>query len=109
MAVTFSTLRLGCIVVVWIAIHAGNVVSADEQTITPIQTTARDSSERVDPSISNRLSLTERERLYDKVVRDARQLEMQGAQLRRLSVLLRPAVVHIDSRKSNSRGRVSGD
>ena len=46
---------------------------------------------RVDPSISNRLSLTERERLYDKVVRDARQLEMQGAQLRRLSILLRPA------------------
>jgi serine protease Do len=32
---------------------------------------------------------------------------MQGAQLRRLSVLLRPAVVHIDARKSN--GRVSRD
>ncbi|MDB4365494.1 hypothetical protein N9Z08_01060, partial [Pirellulales bacterium] len=83
MAVTFSTLTSRCIVVVWIAIHAGNVVSADEQTTTPlrpIQTTPRDSSERVDPSISNRLSLTERERLYDKVVRDARQLEMQGAQ-----------------------------
>ena len=34
---------------------------------------------------------------------------MQGAQLRRLSVLLRPAVVHIDALKTNSRGRVSRD
>jgi serine protease Do len=34
---------------------------------------------------------------------------MQGAQLRRLSVLLRPAVVHIDALKTSSRGRVSRD
>ena len=112
MAATFSTLTSGILVVAWLAIHAGNFANADEQNTTPlrpIRATNRDATERVDPSTSNRLSLTERERLYDKVVRDARQLEMQGAQLRRLSILLRPAVVHIDARKSDSRGRVSRD
>ena len=105
-----STLRSHIVAAACLAHLLSGPIIADEQATTPlrpIQPTTTDATDRVDPSISRRLSLTERERLYDKVVRDARQLEMQGAQLRRLSVLLRPAVVHIDARKSN--GRVSRD
>lgn len=108
----FSTLRSHIVAAAWLAhIASGPTMAADQDTtpLRPIQATTTDTTDRVDPSISRRLSLTERERLYDKVVRDARQLEMQGAQLRRLSVLLRPAVVHIDALKTSSRGRVSRD
>ena len=112
MAAHFSTLRLHLIVAAFLAHLISGTAPADEQAVTPsgtIQPTTTGSADRVDPSISRRLSLTERERLYDKVVRDARQLEMQGTQLRRLSVLLRPAVVHIDAIKSSSRGRPTSD
>ena len=108
MVAPISTLRSHIVAAACLAHLLSGPIIADEQATTPlrpIQPTTTDATDRVDPSISRRLSLTERERLYDKVVRDARQLEMQGAQLRRLSVLLRPAVVHIDARKSN--GRVS--
>ncbi len=108
----FSTLRSHIVAAAWLAHIASGPIMAADQDLTPlrpIQPTTTDTTDRVDPSISRRLSITERERLYDKVVRDARQLEMQGAQLRRLSVLLRPAVVHIDALKTNSRGRVSRD
>ncbi len=111
-AAPFSTLRSHIVAAAWLAHIASGPIMAADQDITPlrpIQATTTDTTDRVDPSISRRLSLTERERLYDKVVRDARQLEMQGAQLRRLSVLLRPAVVHIDALKTSSRGRVSRD
>ena len=110
MAAPNPKLRSHIVAAAWLAHLLSGPIIADEQATTPlrpIQPTTTDATDRVDPSISRRLSLTERERLYDKVVRDARQLEMQGAQLRRLSVLLRPAVVHIDARKSN--GRVSRD
>ena len=110
MAAPIFTLRSHIVVAACLAHVLSGPIIADEQATTPlrpIQPTTTDTTDRIDPSISRRLSLTERERLYDKVVRDARQLEMQGAQLRRLSVLLRPAVVHIEARKSN--GRVSRD
>ena len=110
MVAPFSTLRSHIVAAAWLAhIASGPIMAADPDTtpLRPIQPTTTDATDRVDPSISRRLSITERERLYDKVVRDARQLEMQGAQLRRLSVLLRPAVVHIDALKTTSRGRVS--
>ena len=110
MVAPISTLRSHIVAAACLAHLLSGPIIANAQAITPlrpIQPTTTDTTDRFDPSISRRLSLTERERLYDKVVRDARQLEMQGAQLRRLSVLLRPAVVHIDARKSN--GRVSRD
>lgn len=112
MVAPFSTLRSHIVAAACLAhIASGPIMAADPDTtpLRPIQPTTTDATDRVDPSISRRLSITERERLYDKVVRDARQLEMQGAQLRRLSVLLRPAVVHIDALKTTSRGRVSRD
>ena len=112
LAAHFSTLRLHLMVAASLAYLISGTAPADEQAVTPsrtIQPTTTGIADRVDPSISRRLSLTERERLYDKVVRDARQLEMQGTQLRRLSVLLRPAVVHIDAIKSSSRGRPTRD
>ena len=67
---------------------------------------------RVDPLRTPRLSESERERLYGQLERDAEELERQGAQLRRLSLLLRPCVVHIDARKpapKTSRAAKQGD
>ncbi len=58
-----------------------------------------DAAGRVDPARSSRLSDDDRDRLYSQVERDAEELERQGAQLRRLTLLLRPCVVHIDARK----------
>lgn len=60
---------------------------------------------RVDPVRPARLSAAERERLYGQVAREAEYLERQGAQLRRLTLLLRPTVVHIDARKPALRPR----
>jgi serine protease Do len=73
---------------------------------------AADAAGRVDPARSSRLSPDERDRLYAQIERDAEELERQGAQLRRLTVLLRPCVVHIDARKpaqKSTRGAKSGD
>ncbi|MFM8284203.1 MAG: S1C family serine protease [Planctomycetaceae bacterium] len=60
---------------------------------------------RVDPVRPARLSAAERDRLYGEVAIGAEALERQGAQLRRLTQLLRPTVVHIDTRKPALRPR----
>ncbi len=60
-------------------------------------------SRRVDPLRRGRLSADERDQLYEQVNRDAEALERQGAQLRRLTQLLRPTVVHIDAKKPLAR------
>jgi len=52
-----------------------------------------------------RLTAEERERLYEEAARDAEPLERQALQLRRLTELLRPAVVHIDATKRLARPR----
>jgi serine protease Do len=73
---------------------------------------AADGAGRVDPARSTRLSSDERDRLYAQVEHDAEELERQGAQLRRLTMLLRPCVVHIDARKpaqKPTRGAKAGD
>ena len=67
---------------------------------------------RVDPVRPTRLTAAERERLYDQVQRDAELLERQSAQLRRLTQLIRPTVVHIDTKKPALRpknGKASED
>jgi len=72
---------------------------------------APDAAGRVDPTRPTRLSDAERDRLYSQVEHDAEELERQGAQLRRLSLLLRPCVVHIDARKptpKSTRGTKGG-
>jgi serine protease Do len=74
---------------------------ADEPPLTPVAPTA----ERVDPTRTTRMSAAERERLYEQAARDAEPLEAQGRQLRRLTELLRPAVVHIDATKPLLRPR----
>ena len=59
-----------------------------------------------------RLSNADRDKLYEQVSRDAEALERQGAQLRRLTQLLRPTVVHIDAKKPALRpknGKASED
>ena len=80
--------------------------------LAPIEQQAAGSSGRVDPMRSVRMSTAEREKLYEQVSRDAIDLERQGAQLRRLTQLLRPTVVHIDAKKPALRpknGKASED
>lgn len=61
--------------------------------------------QRIDPLRPARLTESERESLYEQVGRDADYLERQAAQLRRLTQLLRPTVVHIDAKKPMLRPR----
>ena len=72
--------------------------------LAPIQSGAA-ARDRVDPRRVERLSADQREQLYEQVARDADFLERQGAQLRRLTQLLRPTVVHIDAKKPLLRPR----
>ena len=80
---------------------------ADEpagRRLAPIRATQRQDG-RVDPMRPVRLTAEERERLYEEAARDAEPLERQALQLRRLTELLRPAVVHIDATKRLARPR----
>ena len=73
---------------------------------------SRPGSNRIDPVRPARLSAAERDRLYSQVQRDAELLERQSAQLRRLTQLIRPTVVHIDTKKPALRpknGKASED
>ncbi len=95
---------------------AGGVAADEPPRLAPIPAAdgaaADPASGRVDPLRAPRLSESERDRLYGQLERDAEELERQGAQLRRLSLLLRPCVVHIDARKpapKTSRGAKQGD
>jgi serine protease Do len=74
-----------------------------EGRLTPIESFG--SEGRIDPMQPARLDAAERERLYAQVARDAEHLEQQSRQLRRLTRLLQPAVVHIDARKPALRPR----
>jgi serine protease Do len=102
-------------VVTWGVAGPAGIAGADEPPpLTPIEDRSvdRGPAGRVDPSRPARLSAADRERLYEQLGRDAEELERQGAQLRRLSVLLRPSVVHIDARKPAARaarGAKAGD
>ena len=60
---------------------------------------------RIDPLRPARITEAERATLYEQVARDADYLERQATQLRRLTQLLRPAVVHIDAKKPLLRPR----
>ena len=106
----FRPLPLAILAVLTLA----SVGSAEEPPVRlkPIERPAAGSGGRVDPMRPARLSATERDRLYEQVSRDAESLERQGAQLRRLTQLLRPTVVHIDAKKPALRpknGKASED
>jgi serine protease Do len=73
--------------------------------LTPVGPAVRRRVDRVDPMRATRISAAERERLYEQAARDAEFLEQQGRQLRRLTELLQPAVVHIDATKPLTRPR----
>jgi serine protease Do len=93
--------------ILMVAAISSVVAWADEtdQPLTPIGPAIRRTDGRVDPMRSVRMSAAERERLYEQAARDAEVLELQARQLRRLTELLRPAVVHIDATKPLSRPR----
>jgi serine protease Do len=98
--------RLPCAALVAVVlIRAAAQVHADDPALAPVDAAATRPVERVDPMRQVRLSAAERERLYEQAARDAEALESQGRQLRRLTDLLRPAVVHIDASKPLSRPR----
>jgi serine protease Do len=98
--------RLPCAALVAaVVILAGGLARADEPALAPVDSAATRPVERVDPMRQVRLSAAERERLYEQAARDAELLESQGRQLRRLTDLLRPAVVHIDASKPLTRPR----
>jgi serine protease Do len=78
---------------------------ADDDASTRLAPIGGRVAERVDPMRPERLSAAEREQLYAQVARDAEQLEQQGRQLRRLTGLLRPTVVHITAQKPALRPR----
>ena len=94
----------------WFAVVAACCMSsaaAAQQPVhrlTPIEATKHQDG-RIDPVRPVRLTAEERERLYEQAARDAEPLERQAMQLRRLSDLLRPAVVHIDATKRMARPR----
>jgi serine protease Do len=93
--------------ILMVAAISSVVAWADETDppLTPIGPAIRRTDGRVDPMRSVRMSAAERERLYEQAARDAEVLELQARQLRRLTELLRPAVVHIDATKPLSRPR----
>jgi serine protease Do len=73
--------------------------------LAPVPTVIGSRAERIDPLTPARLSAADRDRLYEQVVQDAELFERQGRHLRRLTQLLRPAVVHIDATKPLVRPR----
>jgi serine protease Do len=83
---------------------SGHADEPSEARLAPIEATRRPEG-RVDPMRPVRLTAEERERLYEQAARDAEPLERQALQLRRLTELLRPAVVHIDATKRLARPR----
>ncbi len=98
--------RLPCAALIAaVLILAAGLTRADEPALAPVDAAATRPVERIDPMRQVRLSAAERERLYEQAARDAEVLESQGRQLRRLTDLLRPAVVHIDASKPLSRPR----
>ncbi|MFM7242866.1 MAG: S1C family serine protease [Planctomycetaceae bacterium] len=98
--------RLPCAaLVVAVLIMVAAPTRGDEPALAPVDAAATRPAERIDPMRQVRLSAAERERLYEQAARDAEALESQGRQLRRLTDLLRPAVVHIDASKPLSRPR----
>ncbi|NCY03056.1 MAG: hypothetical protein EBX36_09150, partial [Planctomycetia bacterium] len=68
----------------------GPILGRAEEPAVRLAPIERAAGGRVDPMRSSRLTAAERQGLYEQVARDAEALERQGAQLRRLTQLLRP-------------------
>jgi len=79
-------------------IGPATAVVAEEPPV-PMSRIAPLSGQRSDPMRPTRLSVDERDQLYKQVQRDAEIFERQSTQLRRLTQLVRPTVVNIDTRK----------
>jgi serine protease Do len=96
----------------WVVVAVVAAARGDDAGLRLMPLESLSSADRVDPMRPTRLSAAERERLYDQAARDAEHLEQQSRQLRRLTRLLQPAVVHIEARKPALRpraGRASED
>jgi serine protease Do len=100
-----ATVLCRVVLAVLAIVFAGRLQAEESSSrLTPIEATIRP-GDRVDPMRPARLTAAERERLFEQAARDAEPLERQAMQLRRLSDLLRPSVVHIDATKRLPRPR----
>jgi len=66
---------------------------------------AEDRGVAFDPFADRRLSDEQRERLYGEVAREAELLSRYGRLVRKVTTLVQPAVVHIDTKKPSKRNR----
>ena len=89
------------VIIAWLCFDS---VFADEATrLSPIAPKAV--NDRQDPLKPKRLTSDDRKKLYEQVAQEANYLERQAQQIRRLTDLLRPTVVHIDAKKPMLRPR----
>jgi serine protease Do len=97
---------LGMLGIGWLVPGLPAAVRADEPPVrlTPIEA-VRSRDGQVDPMRPVRLTASERARLFEQAARDAEPLERQAMQLRRLTQLVQPSVVHIDAKKPLARPR----
>lgn len=98
--------------ILWLSVSIWSTVASTEEPLVPLTPIGGVDLGGVDPVRHSRLSASERERLYSQVARDAELLERQGTQLRKLTQLIRPTVVHIDTKKPALRpknGKASED
>lgn len=102
---SFSHPVLACLLAGSVAALAPSVQADDPLPLAPVKSAAAEDGERVDPMRPTRLTAAERDKLYEQAGRDAERLEQQAIQLRRLTKLLRPTVVHIGATKPLSRPR----
>jgi len=100
---SFSSVPRVCLLA---ALAAAPISLADDSLpLAPVKPAVTDGSGRVDPMEPARLTAAERDRLYAQAAAAAAPLEQQALQLRRITRLLQPAVVHIAATKPLLRPR----
>jgi len=88
-----------------LAVMGSRGSSADEplRSLTPV---AGDASQPpIDPFADQGLSDSDRERLYAEIAAEADELERRSRLLRKVTALVTPTVVHIDTKKASSTDR----
>jgi serine protease Do len=92
------------LVALW-AVVGSRGSSADEplRSLTPVAVDA--SQPPIDPFADQGLSDSDRERLYAEIAVEADELERRSRLLRKVTALVTPTVVHIDTKKASSADR----
>jgi serine protease Do len=104
-AMSFSHAVHACLLAASVAVLTPPGQADEPLPLAPVKPAGADEGDRIDPMRPARLTAAERDKLYEQAGRDAERLEQQAVQLRRLTKLLRPTVVHIGAVKPLSRPR----